>query len=210
MNRMDKLIDIGRMNMIKRFTAIVFGSLFLGIGINGFILPNHLVEGGMIGLGLIFKYMWNVHVGLTIIVLSTPIYILSWFYHRPFFFNGINGLLFSSFIIDLMEPLKTWFHISLFLSAILGGCFIGIGTGLMLKHGASTGGLDLLAQFISSKISINVGILIYVFDGTIILLSSEIVPFRAVLYSTITITFVAIMTTLLNTHYPKKIIYLKP
>lgn len=206
---MDNLKKSGLITMLKRFFAILLGSFCLGIGINGFILPYHLVEGGMIGLGLIFKYMWNIHVGLTIILLSLPIYILSWFYNRSFFFNGINGLLFSSFIIDLLEPINGLFHLSMIFSAILGGCFVGAGTGVMLRYGTSTGGIDLLAQFIASKISLNVGILIYIFDGSIILLSSEVVPLKAVLYSAITITFVAIMTTLINAHYPKTILYIK-
>lgn len=195
--------------MIQRFIAIVLGSFCLGFGINGFILPYHLVEGGMIGLGIIFKYVWNVQVGLTIIILSLPIYIISWFLHRPFFYNGINGLLFSSFIIDFMEPVNGWFHISMIFSAVIGGTLIGTGTGLMLKNGASTGGLDMLAQFINRKLPINVGILIYIFDAMIILLSSEIVPLKSVIYSAITITFVAIMTTLINTPFPKKIVYMK-
>ncbi|GAJ41143.1 hypothetical protein GCA01S_058_00310 [Parageobacillus caldoxylosilyticus NBRC 107762] len=71
--------------MLKKIMATIIGSIFLAIGINVFLVPHHLLDGGIIGIGLIVKYIWHVKAGLTIILLSIPLYIIAWFYYRPFF-----------------------------------------------------------------------------------------------------------------------------
>lgn len=96
-------------------------------------------------------------------VLSIPIFALAWFKYRSYFFNSLHGMLLSSFFIDLFHnvnqvPIK----FSPILSSFTGGVFIGFGIGLMLRFETSTGGTDLLAQYFSEFIKINVGIIILI------------------------------------------------
>lgn len=180
--------------MIKRGGAILLGSACLGVGVNGFILPYHLMEGGMIGLGLLAKYLWGFETGLTIIIASIPVYILAWFYYRSYFYNSLHGLLISSFFIDLFAPLSGLIHLPLLLSAVIGGAVIGCGAGIMMRNKVSTGGIDLLALFISMKTSINVGVLIFLFDAAILISAAIVISPISLLYSTLTISSVALFT----------------
>ena len=82
----------------EKAMAIFFGSLLLGIGINGFLVPHHLLDGGIIGIGLIIHYYYGWPTGLTMIILSIPLYCLAWFYDRQFFYNSLHGLIFSSLL----------------------------------------------------------------------------------------------------------------
>lgn len=61
------------MHFFNKAIIIVFGSLILSVGINFFLVPFDLLDGGIIGIGLIIKYILGIKVGLTIIVLSIPI-----------------------------------------------------------------------------------------------------------------------------------------
>ncbi|WP_165999883.1 YitT family protein [Bacillus sp. Cs-700] len=184
--------------MYKKIVAVVIGSILVGSGINAFLVPNHLIDGGMIGIGLIVKYIWGYQTGLTIICLSIPLYIIAFLYFRPYFYNSLHGLLLSSFFIDLLSPLRYAFSFPILLSSILGGFFVGTGIGIMLKYETSTGGTDLLAQFISRIVTLNVGIIIFLIDGLVILIGSKTIGLNASLYSAVTIFAVGIATSLLT------------
>jgi uncharacterized membrane-anchored protein YitT (DUF2179 family) len=182
-------------DVLKKGMAIIIGSFLIGIGINGFIIPYHLLDGGMVGIGLIFKYVWGYKVGLTIILLSIPIYWVAWTYYRTYFFNSLHGLLISAFIIDLLVPLKTLFHFPPLYSALVGGLLVGTGVGIMLRYETSTGGTDLIAQLLAQWISLNVGLLIFLIDGIVIMIGSFILSKEVFLYSIITICAVGFATS---------------
>jgi uncharacterized membrane-anchored protein YitT (DUF2179 family) len=180
--------------MIRRAVAIFFGSVLLGIGINGFIVPFHLLDGGMIGISLLVKYVWGYKVGLTIIILSIPIYLLAWKLERRYFINSIHGLFVSSLIIDLLSPLRGMFSVSVMEGSVIGGLFIGTGIGWMLRHETSTGGTDLLALFLSRWFSINVGMVIFLIDAAVILAGLYVMGEGILFYSLVTILSVGFAT----------------
>ncbi|MFE1245768.1 YitT family protein [Fictibacillus sp. NPDC058756] len=180
--------------MMRRTVAIFLGSVLLGIGINGFIVPFHLLDGGMIGISLLVKYVWGYKVGLTLILLSIPIYLLAWKLERRYFINSIHGLLVSSLIIDLLTPLRGMFSVSIIESSVIGGLFIGTGIGWMLRHETSTGGTDLLALFVSRWLSINVGMVIFLIDAAVILGGLYVMGEGILFYSLVTILSVGFAT----------------
>ncbi|WP_377891199.1 YitT family protein [Alkalihalobacillus sp. R86527] len=184
--------------MLKKIAAVLIGSVMVGVGVNGFLVPNHLIDGGMIGIGLIIKYIWGFETGLTIICLSIPLYIFAFLHFRQYFYNSLHGLLLSSFFIDILSPMRHSFLYPSLLSAIIGGFFVGSGIGIMLRFDTSTGGTDLLAQFISKILSLNVGVIIFLIDGVVIIIGSKTIGLNSTMYSAITILFVGIATSLLT------------
>ncbi|QIZ69028.1 YitT family protein [Geobacillus subterraneus] len=184
--------------MMRKIMAIVGGSVLLGIGINVFLVPHHLLDGGMIGLGLIAKYVWHVQAGLTMVILSVPLYLAAWFYYRPFFYNSLHGLLFSSWMIDVLSILRGIVTLNPLLSAIIGGMLVGAGIGLMLREETSTGGTDLLAQFIAKWTNWNVGVIIFVIDSCIISTGSLMIDSVPFIYSLVVVTVVGAVTTMLT------------
>ncbi|MCQ6279971.1 YitT family protein [Bacillus sp. EB600] len=177
--------------------AVIVGSLLLSIGINGFLVPHQLLDGGITGLALILHYYFGYPTGLTMLLLSIPLCIYAWVYDRDFCYNGFLGLITASIMIDLLEPLKTKFLLSILPSALLGGAFIGIGVGIMFRYKASTGGTDLLAQMISEYFSITIGVAILMIDGLIAAVAFKTLGLQAFLFSCITICFIGVITSLM-------------
>lgn len=187
------------MYILKKMFVILLGSFLLSIGINFFLVPFELLDGGIIGIGLIIKYLTGIKPGLAIIVLSLPIFTLAWFYNRSYFYNSIHGMLFSSFVIDLLGPSRAYIpaiQISPVFSSIFGGILVGLGIGIMLRHETSTGGTDLLAQFLSKIFKINVGIMIFIIDALVICLGGLLISKETFLLSSLTITVVGLFTCL--------------
>ncbi|WP_409271649.1 YitT family protein [Neobacillus sp. SCS-31] len=183
------------MFFLKKMLVIFIGSSFLSIGINFFLVPFELLDGGIIGIGLIINYLTGIQAGFSIIILSIPIFTLAWFINRSYFYNSLHGMLFSSFIIDLFAASHTPF-IHPVLSSIVGGIFVGVGIGIMLRFDTSTGGTDLLAQFLSKLFKINVGFMIFIIDSLVIALGGLLISKDTFLLSCVTIIFVGLSTSL--------------
>jgi uncharacterized membrane-anchored protein YitT (DUF2179 family) len=192
--------------MIQKALAILIGSTLIAIGINYFVIPHHLVEGGLIGVGLIGKYAFEFQPGLTIIILSSPLYLIAFFHERSLFYNGIHGLLVSSFLIDLLRPISYHSSVPIFISSLSGGFIIGIGISILLINHVSSGGMDLMALLLSKKTSINVGIFLLFFDSIIILVGSIVISETTIFYSALLVGTVG-FTTLFFTSFlkPKEI-----
>lgn len=180
--------------MIKKAIYIILGSILVAIGINYFLIPNHLINGGMIGVGLIMKYAFGLKPGLTILILSIPLYIFAFFRYKTYFYNGLHGLLISSFIIDLFHPLSLWPSAPILYSAIIGGVFVGTGVSLLLLVKASTGGGDLLALMIANASLLNVGLIIFMIDTIVILSGSIAIREATMFYSFILICVIGLTT----------------
>ncbi|WP_163971067.1 YitT family protein [Oceanobacillus halotolerans] len=188
------------MYLYKKIITVIIGSFLLSIGINFFLTPFHLLDGGMIGLGLIVSYLTGLKTGFIIIILSIPIFLMAWFFNRGYFYNSLHGMLFSSFLIDIVypfhDPIVARLDLSPFVSSVLGGIFIGLGMGMMLRLHTSTGGTDLIAQLIVRVLNINVGILIFIIDACIIGIGGLLISFEIFIFSTITITLVGVISSL--------------
>lgn len=184
--------------MLKKLVIIGFGSTLIGIGINGFIVPFHLINGGIFGISLILNYLFGYKPGLIFILLNLPIYLLAFKSDRLYFINGILGATISGLTIELLMPLRGIIHLPIFSSVILGACIIGIGIGMMLRNHISPGGMDLLALLVAKWSNINVGIIIYALDTLIIASGLFLLQDAKLLYSLIIVSIVGLFAYILT------------
>lgn len=182
------------MAIFQKFLATLIGSLLLGIGVNGFLVPHHLIDGGILGIALILHYFFHFQTGMTMVALSVPICLFASINERGYFFSSLQGLLISSLFVDLLAPLRNEFSISDLGSALIGGIIIGTGVGLMLRYKSSTGGTDLLAKIISRKYSLNLAVVIIVLDGLIVLAGFTVLESDSFIYSCVAIATVGLTT----------------
>lgn len=188
----------GCMYFFTKSLVIIIGSISLSLGINLFLTPYEILDGGVVGLALILHYLYKLQIGLMIIIISIPIFIIAWFKYKTYFYNSIHGLITSSFIIDFLKPVRNLVQIDALYSAILGGILVGFGIGLMLRFQTSTGGTDLIAQFICDKTGINVGILIFFIDSIVIVIGGFLLSTSTLLLSIITVLVVGITTSIIT------------
>lgn len=185
--------------MLQKILHIFVGSLFIGIGINGFVVPSHLINGGIWGISLLVNYLWGLNLAAVFVCLNLPIYFFAIQYDLSYFFNGLIGTFISALSIKMLNPLIGAFHLSFLPSVIIGGFLIGIGVGLMLRIHASPGGVDLLALLLSKKTSINVGFLLLGIDSVIILSGVIALRDQRLLYSLLIVTIVGVTAAILTT-----------
>jgi uncharacterized membrane-anchored protein YitT (DUF2179 family) len=183
--------------ILKKMAIVLFGCILLSLGINGFLIPNKVLDGGVIGLGLICNYLWGFEAGLSILLMSIPIFALAWFKDKGYFYSSLHGLLLSSILIDILNPISGFFPpVDPAIGSIAGGALVGLGIGLMLRYGTSTGGTDLLAQFIADLSGLNVGIVILLIDCLVISIGGMLISGDTFMLSIIAVLTVGLVTSL--------------
>ena len=152
-------------------------------------MPNKLSSGGFSGLGTIFYYLFKFPVGTTTFLLNIPLFIVAFFKNgKKFFLSSVIGTAFLSLFLNLFEKIQPITEDRI-LSCIYGGILGGIGTAIILKAGASTGGSDLLAQILKKfKPEFRTGNVIVIMDAIIVGLNTIVFKeLEVALYSAIAI-----------------------
>lgn len=163
----------------KDFFMIMFGTALFSFGIEIFAKPIGLVTGGVTGLSIIISkvfsiaFDFNVSLSLLNILMNIPIFIFSFFVNGfEFVKKSVVGILLISFWLFVFQNFAITVDIGndIFAAAILTGVFDGIGLGLVLRTGASSGGTDMLANLVYKLIpKFSISITIFIIDAIIIL-----------------------------------------
>ncbi|MCM3571335.1 YitT family protein [Neobacillus mesonae] len=184
--------------MLKKIAVIGFGSTMIGIGINGFILPFHLINGGFFGISLLLNYMWGLKAGITFIFLNIPVYLFAYKNNPVYFYNGLMGAIICGIMMEMWMPLNGTIHMPIMSSIILGGIIIGLGVGVMLRSHISPGGMDLLALLLAKWSKINVGVILFAADAIIITLGLLFLQEARLLYSLVIVSIVGLLASIIT------------
>ncbi len=161
---------------IKKMTieilGTILGSFIMAIAVSLFLLPNQLSSGGIAGIATITYYLLNFPMGIMIIAINVPLFILAIFkIGKSFFFKSMIGTITLSVFIDFLDKLEPLTN-DRFLACIYGGIIMGLGTALLLKVNSSTGGTDLTSYIVKEyKPTISLSRAIIIIDTVIITLN---------------------------------------
>ncbi|WP_026576389.1 YitT family protein [Bacillus sp. UNC438CL73TsuS30] len=196
--------------MKKRTTDIIFiiiGAFIFALGVNLFVIPNKLGEGGVTGITIITYYLFKWSPGLVNLILNAFLLIIGFkFLNKVTTIYTIIAVVFNSLFLHLTEG---WNIASdeLMVNAIFGGIVIGTGIGLILRVGGTTAGTTILAKITHKYLgwSISYGLL---FFDLIVVFSSYFVIGAEKLMLTIIMLYVGtkVMEFIIEGFNPKKAI----
>ena len=200
---------------MKRFVTI--GSVFLGntisaLGIGGFLIPAGMMMGGATGIGLAVNHYTGLPVSAALAVLNVVLFVVgAAVLGKAFALMTIISTFYSPFILEMVqqlipEPLTQ----DIMLATIIGGLLVGLGMGMVLRVGASTGGMDIPPLLLKKKAGIPVGVSMYAFDFAILAVQATFAGLERMLYSVILIIIYTVVIdkimTLGNSQIQAKII----
>lgn len=152
------------MHNIYKIIFLSLGVVLVAIGLEQFLVPNNIIDGGIVGVSIISSYLTNLPLGLFIFFLNLP------FLYFGYKHLGKDFLFSSLFSIALLSVAVTIFHHfpkvtdDPLLSCIFGGIIIGIGLGIIFRNNGSLDGTEIVAMAVSKKISFSVGEIIMFFN----------------------------------------------
>lgn len=163
---MDKFKD-----RLKNALFILVGCAVMGLAYAMFLIPHHFVPGGVSGVAMIANYFSKLPVGLTIMVLNVPIFLLGLkTMGKKYVVNSLAGMVVSSVFIDLFyEVVKVPSATdNAVLASIYGGVMLGVGLGIVFRGRASTGGSDIIGMVLSKHTGMSLGYGIMITDFVVI------------------------------------------
>ncbi|MCT4661239.1 MAG: YitT family protein [Tissierellales bacterium] len=172
---------------IIRFIWITIGALIMAIAINLFIVPHHLVSGGVTGLSLILQYLTGIKAGVLILIINIPLFLIGMReINREFILTSLYGMLSLSIFLVLTEKYSSYVIVEdLLASCIYGGLFSGLGAGIIFRQSASTGGTDIVAVIMKKRYDISISSIGFVLNAFIVLMGAFTVNYTIAMYTLI-------------------------
>ncbi len=156
----------------KHIILILLGSLILSFGIYNLNYQNNITEGGVLGLLLLLKNLFNIEPSIA--NLDTALLIMAYkFFGKQFLIYSIIATFSFSTFYEVFESIGPLIPVlnSKFIVTILSGLFVGVGVGIIVRNGAAAGGDDALAMVISKITSLNIGNVYLIGDVAVLMLS---------------------------------------
>ncbi|GKV54125.1 UPF0750 membrane protein YitT [Sporosarcina sp. NCCP-2222] len=192
----------------KRIIVVIFGSLLLAISLNFFLINANVYASGFSGaaqlVSSILKDHFDISVstGILLLLFNIPVFILGWFkVGRGFTIYSIVSVLFATLFLELLPVLSL--SDDIILNAVFGGVIVGVGVGLSLKLGASTGGMDIVAMVLSRLQDKPIGTYFLLLNGVIIVLAGFLYEPENALYTMIALYVTTAVIDMLHTRHEK-------
>ena len=140
------------------YLGITLGSLLVAVGLVAFQIPNKIAAGGVSGIAIIVYHILGLPVGMVILALNIPLFLLSLKeLGLGFGLRTLYGTITLSIFIDLITPQLSSLTQDILLATIYGGILVGAGLGLCFRCKGSTGGTDLAARLINKYLKVSLG-----------------------------------------------------
>ncbi len=179
----------GKKQVALSYFYIVFGSIIASLAYPLFLLPNNIPPGGLTGVATILNALFGWPVGFVSLLLNIPLFLIGYkTMGKTFAFRSLIATLIFSLLIDFFNTFLPSLANDLLLGSVFGGGLLGVGLGLILKGGATTGGTDMIARLLHSKFPIvSVGGVLFVVDFLVVLAAGIFVNGELALYALICI-----------------------
>lgn len=158
--------------ILMKYIAVFLGLAIAAFGIVAFVLPSGVMIGSSTGAGRVMEYLYGIPVSYTVAVFNGILFLAGWIALGKKFAASILVSTFAyPMLIHLFEHTRfaAGMTDNAMLATIYGGVLAGVGMGIVIRCGASTGGTDILAVILNRKLGISVGLPMYLIDFAILL-----------------------------------------
>ncbi|URI10727.1 YitT family protein [Aquincola tertiaricarbonis] len=189
-----------RHTLLDDAQALLAGTLFVALGLTMYEHAG-LITGGVAGAAFLLSYATGWSFGLLFFVLNLPFYWLAWKRLGPAFtFKTFLAIGLVSVFTAMAPQVVSFDRLHPVVAAVLGGILVGFGLLALLRHRASVGGVNILAQYLQERRRWSAGKVQLVIDGLIVLAAMLVLPPQRILLSVLGV--VALSGVLMMNHRP--------
>ncbi|MBW7476482.1 YitT family protein [Paenibacillus oenotherae] len=146
-----------KLEIIKRIIFLTIGAALVAVALEIFLVPNHIIDGGIVGVSIIFAELSDLPLGMFLFLLNLPFLVLGYKQIGKTFaistLYGVTVMSIGTTLLHSVEPLTY----SIFLAPVIGGVLLGIGVGLVIRFGGSLDGTEIVAILFTKKLPFSVG-----------------------------------------------------
>lgn len=197
--------NIERLNRLKELVLITLGVAIYAFGFVNFNMANKLAEGGVAGITLILHAMIGINPAYSSLILNIPLFILgAKIFGKRSLFLTIYGTVTMSIFIWLWQkvPIDMGLEHDMMLVAVVGGLCAGLGSGIVFRYGATTGGTDIIGRIAEEKLGIKLGQTLLFIDALVLIASLSYIDLKHMLYTLVaSFVFSQVITVVQNGGY---------
>lgn len=172
---------------LLRIIWITLGTLIAAFSLECVLIPNDVIDGGIVGISIMANYLTKYPLGLFLIVLNLPFVVMAFQkFGKMFVFLMFYGLITLALFSEAFLHTKYVFTNDTLLAALFGGMILGTGVGIVLKSNASLDGTEIMAMKLAQKQPFSVGEIIMFFNIFIFTVAGFVYGPDKAMYSAIT------------------------
>lgn len=170
---------------VLRYFMIVLGSIIYTVGLDVFLVPNNLIDGGVVGISLMASSITGLSFSFFVVVVNLP------FLYLGYKLIGKRFTIATLFVVVCISVISLFMHniapltIDPFLASIFGGIILGIGVGLIIRNGGSLDGTEIVAIIMDKKSTFSVGEIVMAFNLFILGAAGFVYSWNSAMYSLI-------------------------
>lgn len=183
---------------IKTILMIILGNLILAFGVTAFMIPHEIIIGGSTGIASCMQHYFHIPLSYTVMFINVVMFIIGYLIlGKKFAFTTIVSTFVYPIFLDIFQSIEriSTFCNEIVLAAVYGGIVIGIGIGLVMKAGGSTGGMDIPLIILNKKKGIPIGTSMNVCDTLILITQMTFSDTTEILYG---IAIVFVISSVIN------------
>lgn len=172
-----------KLRAIKKYIMLLIGSIVAAVGLEIFLVPNNIIDGGIVGISIMASHLTGVSLSTFLVLLNIPFLYLGYKQiGKTFAISTLFSIISLSYWVDFFHPIAELTN-DLFLAAIFGGIIVGIGVGLIIRYGGSLDGTEIVAIILDKRTGFSVGEIIMFFNLFILSSAGLVFSWDKAMYS---------------------------
>jgi uncharacterized membrane-anchored protein YitT (DUF2179 family) len=184
---MDKIQHrkLTKRKIFQRILLITLGATLMAVGLEIFLVPNNVIDGGITGISIMLSYITGWKLGIFLFILNIPFFFIGYKQiGKTFALSTLYGIIILSIGTTLLHPVPA-FTQDILLATVFGGIVLGIGVGMVIRYGGSLDGTEILAILFNNKLPFSVGEIIMFFNLFILGCAGFVFTWDRAMYSLI-------------------------
>jgi uncharacterized membrane-anchored protein YitT (DUF2179 family) len=176
---------LSKRKIFQRILLITLGAALMAVGLEIFLVPNNVIDGGITGISIMLSYITGWKLGMFLFILNIPFFFIGYKQiGKTFALSTLYGIIILSIGTTLLHPVPA-FTQDILLASVFGGIVLGIGVGLVIRYGGSLDGTEILAILFNNKLPFSVGEIIMFFNLFILGCAGFVFTWDRAMYSLI-------------------------
>ncbi|ABZ84228.1 conserved hypothetical protein, uncharacterized bcr, yitt family [Heliomicrobium modesticaldum Ice1] len=149
---------------LKRGVFLTLGALLVAVALEVFLVPNHIIDGGVVGVSIISSYLFPLPLSAFLLILNIPFLIFGYKQiGKTFTISTLYSVSVLALGVHFIHGSPTVTS-DFLLAAVFGGIILGLGVGLILRYNGSLDGTEILAIILTRRLPFSVGEIIMFFN----------------------------------------------
>lgn len=152
-----KHVKLSLAKLLRRIVFLTIGSGLVSVGLEIFLVPNHIIDGGIVGISIISSYLSGLPLGVFLLLLNLPFLVIGYKQiGKTFALSTLYSVILMSIGTYFLHPVQP-LTIDPLLATVFGGVILGIGVGMVIRSGGSLDGTEIVAILFTKRTPFSVG-----------------------------------------------------